>query len=147
MDQRVEAFLADVLALEGETPDAIRQAVRASLADCEAVFRAQEANRRMKEKAAQACHSLCRARVAEELRRRKGRRRQNTYTWSSVSSTDQNSRREISLLGILSDADQHRRRSWLNAKSELPDEKESRQGAIECASPPNPYEVRRLSGP
>jgi len=97
MDQRVEAFLADVLALEGETPDAIRQAVRASLADCEAVFRAQEANRRMKEKAAQACHSLCRARVAEELRRRKGRRRQNTYTWSSVSSTDQNSRREIKL--------------------------------------------------
>ena len=72
MDERVEAFLADVLALEGETPDAIRQAVRASLADCEAVFRAQEANRRMKEKAAQACHSLCRARVAEELRRRKG---------------------------------------------------------------------------
>ncbi len=49
MDQRIEAFLADVLALEGETPDAIREAVRAGLADCEAVFRAQEANRRMKE--------------------------------------------------------------------------------------------------
>jgi hypothetical protein len=72
MDQRVEAFLADVLALEGETPDAIRQAVRAGLADCEAIFRAQEANRRMKQKAAHACHSLCRARVAEEMRRRKG---------------------------------------------------------------------------
>jgi hypothetical protein len=51
MDQRIEAFLADVLALEGETPEAIREAVRAGLADCEAVFRAQEANRRMKEKA------------------------------------------------------------------------------------------------
>jgi hypothetical protein len=72
MDQRVEAFLADVLALEGETPDAICQAVRAGLADCEAVFRAQESNRRMKDKAAHACHSLCRARVAEEMRRRKG---------------------------------------------------------------------------
>jgi hypothetical protein len=72
MDQRVEAFLADVLALEGETPDAIRQAVRAGLADYEAVFRAQESNRRMKDKAAHACHSLCRARVAEEMRRRKG---------------------------------------------------------------------------
>jgi hypothetical protein len=46
MDQRIEAFLAGVLALEGETPDAIREAVRARLADCEAVFRAQEANRR-----------------------------------------------------------------------------------------------------
>lgn len=59
MDQRIEAFLADVLALEGETPDAIREAVRAGLADCEAIFRAQEANRRMKEKAGHACHSLC----------------------------------------------------------------------------------------
>ena len=29
MDQRVEVFLADVLALEGETPHAVRQAVRA----------------------------------------------------------------------------------------------------------------------
>jgi hypothetical protein len=72
MDQRVEAFLADALALEGETPDAIRQAVRAGLADCEAVFRAQESNRRMKDKAAHACHSLCRARVLEEIQRRKG---------------------------------------------------------------------------
>ena len=72
MDQRIEAFLADVLALEGETPDAIREAVRAALADCEAIFRAQEANRRMKEKAVHACHSLCRSRVAEEIRRRTG---------------------------------------------------------------------------
>jgi anti-sigma factor RsiW len=72
MDQRIESFLSDVLALEGETPDAIREAVRAALADCEAIFRAQEANKRMKEKAAHACHSLCRGRVAEEMRRRKG---------------------------------------------------------------------------
>ena len=72
MDERIEAFLADVLALEGESPEAIREAVRAALADCEAVFRAQEDNRRMKEKAVHACHSLCRARVAEEMRRRKG---------------------------------------------------------------------------
>jgi hypothetical protein len=72
MDQRVEAFLAGVLTLEGETPDAIRQAVRAGLVDCEAVFRAQESNRRMKDKAAHACHSLCRARVLEEIQRRKG---------------------------------------------------------------------------
>jgi hypothetical protein len=28
MDERIEAFLADVLALEGESPEAIREAVR-----------------------------------------------------------------------------------------------------------------------
>ena len=39
MDQRIEAFLADVLALEGESPEAIREAVRAALADCEGIFR------------------------------------------------------------------------------------------------------------
>ncbi len=39
MDGRVEAFLAGVLALEGETPDTIREAVRVALAACEAVFR------------------------------------------------------------------------------------------------------------
>ena len=72
MDERVEAFLADVLALEGEEPTAIREAVRVALADCEQVFRAQEVNKRMKEKAAHACHALCRARVVEEVRLRKG---------------------------------------------------------------------------
>lgn len=66
MDERVEAFLADVLALEGEDADAIRQGVRGALADCEQIFRAQEVNNRMREKAAHACQTLCRARVAEE---------------------------------------------------------------------------------
>jgi hypothetical protein len=72
MDERVEAFLADVLALEGEDADAIRQSARSALADCEQIFRAQEVNKRMREKAAHACHTLCRARVAEEMRLRKG---------------------------------------------------------------------------
>ena len=72
MDERVEAFLADVLALEGEEPTAICEAVRVALADYEQVFRAQELNKRMKEKAAHACHALCRARVVEEMRLRKG---------------------------------------------------------------------------
>jgi hypothetical protein len=35
MDERVEAFLADILALEGEEANAIRQAVRGALADYE----------------------------------------------------------------------------------------------------------------
>ena len=54
--------------LAGEGPDAVREGVRVALADCEAIFRAQETNERMREKAAHACRALCRARVAQELR-------------------------------------------------------------------------------
>ena len=71
-DARVEFFLADVLALEGENPDAIRQGVHVALADCEQIFKAQEVNRRMKDKAAHACDALCRRRIVEEMQRRKG---------------------------------------------------------------------------
>ena len=74
MDQRIEAFLADVLALAGEEPDAIRDGVRTALADCQAIFRAQEVNQRLKEKAANACQALCRARVVEEMHQRRGTR-------------------------------------------------------------------------
>ena len=96
MDQRVEAFLADVLALEGETSDAIRQAVRAGLADCEAVFRTQESNRRMKDRGR--THAIRYAALAWPRKCGDGRehRRRSTYNWSSVSSTGRNSLREIS---------------------------------------------------
>jgi hypothetical protein len=33
-DARVEAFLVDILALEGANPDAIRDGVHVALADC-----------------------------------------------------------------------------------------------------------------
>jgi len=72
MDERVEALLADVLALEGEDPNVIRDGVRGALADYEQLFRAQEVNKRMKDKAAHACHALFRARLVEEMRLRKG---------------------------------------------------------------------------
>ena len=49
-DARIEAFLADILALEGENPDAIRDGVHVALADCADIFKAQEVNRRMKTK-------------------------------------------------------------------------------------------------
>jgi hypothetical protein len=78
MDQRIESFLADVLALAGETPDAIREGVRVALADCEEIFRAQETHKRMKDEAAHACHALCRARVADELQRRRERPSEST---------------------------------------------------------------------
>jgi hypothetical protein len=74
MDERVEAFLADILALEGEETNAIREGVRGALADYEELFRAQEVNKRMKEMATHACHALFRARVVEEIRLRKGTR-------------------------------------------------------------------------
>ena len=74
MDQRIEAFLADVLALAGEDVDAIREGVRVALADCEAIFRAQEPNKRMRDNAARVSRALCRARAAEELQRRGGTR-------------------------------------------------------------------------
>ena len=72
MDERVEALLADVLALEDEDPNVIREGVRGALADYEQLFRAQEVNKRMKDKAAHACHALFRARLVEEMRLRKG---------------------------------------------------------------------------
>ena len=71
MDQRIEAFLADVLALAGEEPDAVREGVRVALAECEAIFRLQEPKKRMRTKrltlaarcAALASSSRCDARV------------------------------------------------------------------------------------
>jgi hypothetical protein len=39
MDQRIESFLGDVLALAGEEPDAVLVGVRRALAKCEAIFR------------------------------------------------------------------------------------------------------------
>jgi hypothetical protein len=72
MHQHIESFLADVLVLAGEPPDSLREGVRVALADCEEIFRAQETNKRMKDKAAHASHALCRARVVEEIQRRKG---------------------------------------------------------------------------
>jgi hypothetical protein len=35
MDQRIESFLADVVALAGEVPDVVREGVGVALADCE----------------------------------------------------------------------------------------------------------------
>ena len=74
MDQRIESFLGDVLALAGEEPEAVRDGVRVALAKCEAIFRLQQPKKRMRDQAAHACRALCRARAAEELQRRRGTR-------------------------------------------------------------------------
>jgi hypothetical protein len=54
MDQRIESFLGDVLAL----------------ADSEAIFRAQEPNKRMRDQAARVSRALCRSRVVAEMHQR-----------------------------------------------------------------------------
>ena len=72
MDERIEAFLADVLALEGEKPEAVSAGLRVALGDVETIFRAREDNRRMKDRAVHACHALCRSRLVEEMKRRQG---------------------------------------------------------------------------
>ena len=74
MDQRIEAFLADVLALAGEDTNAVRAGVRDALADCEAIFRTQETNKCMRDNAALVCHALCRSRVDAEMYQRRGTR-------------------------------------------------------------------------
>jgi hypothetical protein len=72
MDQRIELFLTDVLALAGEDPEAVREGVRVALANCEAIFR--EDNKRMKDQAARVCRALCRTRVVAEMHQRRGTR-------------------------------------------------------------------------
>ena len=37
-DPRIESFLADVLALEGDNPDAIHEGVLVAVVDCEQIF-------------------------------------------------------------------------------------------------------------
>ena len=50
MDDRVEAFLRDVLALEGENSIDVRRGVRHRLAGCEKLFRDAEPDEQMKER-------------------------------------------------------------------------------------------------
>jgi hypothetical protein len=69
MDERIEAFLKDVLALEGDDPSVIREGVRAHLAAYEKLFRDAETKRRVKDQAAHAAHTPCRARMVEEKQR------------------------------------------------------------------------------
>jgi hypothetical protein len=69
MDQRIEPFLADVLALAGENPDVVRDEVRVALGDYEAIFRAQESNRRMRDKAAQAHYHRATRRATHRCRK------------------------------------------------------------------------------
>ena len=72
MDQRIESFLADVLALADEDTNAVRAGVRDALADCEAIFQAQQTNKRMRDNAARVSRALFRSRVVREMYQRRG---------------------------------------------------------------------------
>ena len=72
MDQRIESFLGDVLALAGEEPGP--GGVRRALAKCESIFRLQEPKKRMRDQAARVCRALCCSRVVAEMHQRRGTR-------------------------------------------------------------------------
>jgi hypothetical protein len=72
MDERVEAFIREILLLQGKGADVIVEEVRRQLAYYKKDFRDDEKNKRMKNKAVEVCRTLSRARVVEEMRRRKG---------------------------------------------------------------------------
>jgi hypothetical protein len=72
MDERIEAFLRDVLSLEGENSNVVREGVRRHLAEYEKQFRNAETDERMKDRAVEACQTLCRSRLLEEIPRHKG---------------------------------------------------------------------------
>jgi|SRR6516164_2567318 hypothetical protein len=72
MDKRIEAFLSDVLALEGKHSNLVREGVRVRLAKCERQFRKDEENESIKDRAANMCDRLCRARIVEEMQQRRG---------------------------------------------------------------------------
>ena len=48
--------------------------MRVARNDCEAIFRAQETNKRMRDQAARVCRALCRTRVVAEMHQRRGTR-------------------------------------------------------------------------
>jgi hypothetical protein len=72
MDERIEAFLLDVLEDEGKDPNIVGENTRRYLATYEEMFRAQEGQDDKKDEAAQRCRDWCHQRVLEEIDQREG---------------------------------------------------------------------------
>ena len=70
MDERIEAFMKDVLGLEGENSNEVREGVRRYMAEYEKQVRVAETDAPRKVPAAQRFRELCRNRVIEEIQRR-----------------------------------------------------------------------------
>jgi hypothetical protein len=69
MDERIEAFMRDVLGLEGETSNEVREGVRRYMAKYEKTVRNAETDVPRKVRAAQQFRKLCRDRVLREIQR------------------------------------------------------------------------------
>ena len=72
MDERIQAFLLDVLENEGKDSNVVRANTRCYLALYIEMFRAREQEDYQKDLAAQRCRDWCRQRVLEELDQREG---------------------------------------------------------------------------
>jgi hypothetical protein len=69
MDDRVEGFLKDVLALMGATPSRVSDRVSFHAAQCEQMFRDAETDPRKMDAVAAHCQTLCIERVRQEMER------------------------------------------------------------------------------
>lgn len=69
MDAPVEAFLRDVLRLQGQTYAKVRENVGVQIAKYEAMFRDAQLDHRSKEMAARGCRALFRRRIFAEMAR------------------------------------------------------------------------------
>jgi hypothetical protein len=72
MDERIEAFLNDVVDLEGVDANTVHDGVRAYLAVYEDMVRDGEPERHKRDEAAKSWRKLCRERVAKEVTNHKG---------------------------------------------------------------------------
>lgn len=72
MDERIEAFLRDILLLQGRGPELVLDEIKRHLTNYEKRFRDAERKKGMKDRAVQACRALIRARLLDEARLRKG---------------------------------------------------------------------------
>ena len=77
MDERIEAFIKDVLGLEGKNSNEVRECVRGYMAEYEKQVRIAETDTRKMVPAAQRFRELCRDRVIEEIQRRTATIRDN----------------------------------------------------------------------
>src|SRR5262249_15765528 len=72
MDERIETFLTEVLSLEGQNSNVVREGVRSCLREWEGLFRDAEPDGVRKDEAVRRCHKLCRQGVVEEIERQSG---------------------------------------------------------------------------
>ncbi len=79
MDDRVEAFLKEVLALMGATPSRVSDRASFHAAQCEQMFRDAESDPAKKDAVAAHCRTLCIERVSQEINDHNRRTGETTF--------------------------------------------------------------------